>query len=188
MFFSWHKGKKDTELKVPKQYSLTAEDQSSNSISNTKGLIDNLIDSNTCDTLDDKKVQNEYKHNAAVAVNRQDCAFGNLLDAFVEDYKSRSVEKRQMKIKFFNKIICVLKTVILAPMILVGILVLRGKLESASLIITMIGTFVEIIAAFMVLPKIIAEYLFDPKEDENFISLIKNMQDYNTRGHDRFRN
>lgn len=46
------------------------------------------------------------------------------------------------------------------------------------------GSVRESFAAFQILPKLIAEYLFDPKEDEKLLEIIKNMQDYNSHQHD----
>jgi hypothetical protein len=40
---------------------------------------------------------------------------------------------------------------------------------------------IELVSAIIVLPKIIAEYLFNKEEDSNMMQIIKSMQEYNEK-------
>ena len=50
--------------------------------------------------------------------------------------------------------------------------------EIISLVISLIPSLVSVLASFIVIPKTIAEYLFNPKEDIDSIKMIKNLQKY----------
>ena len=51
----------------------------------------------------------------------------------------------------------------------------------------MISVLIELVSAIIVLPKIIAEYLFNKEEDRNMTEIIKSMQNYNEKKHDHFK-
>lgn len=52
-------------------------------------------------------------------------------------------------------------------------------MSDASVITLSLTSLAEIVSAIVVLPKIIAKYLFNKKEDDNKIKIIFDMQAYN---------
>ena len=106
-----------------------------------------------------------------------------MLLSFIDDYKRRSKTKNILKIIFFGIILFILLVLIATPIVLIFII----AIDNIPSIIAIITSIVEAFVAFLVLPKLIAQYLFDPKEDEKLVELIKHMQDYNTHQHDNMK-
>lgn len=59
-------------------------------------------------------------------------------------------------------------------------------ITDTTIISTTITSSVETVSAIVVLPKIIAKYLFNKDEDANKTNIIKGMQDYNVSKKDNF--
>lgn len=58
--------------------------------------------------------------------------------------------------------------------------------EIISLVISLIPSLVSVLASFIVIPKTIAEYLFNPKEDIDSIKMIKNLQIYDMKLYQKY--
>lgn len=67
--------------------------------------------------------------------------------------------------------------IILFPFLLV--IMFRSRVTDVALITLSISSLTETLSAIIILPKIIAKYLFNKKEEENKIQIISNMQLYN---------
>lgn len=67
--------------------------------------------------------------------------------------------------------------IILFPFLLV--IMFRSRVTDVALITLSISSLAETLSAIIILPKIIAKYLFNKKEEENKIQIISNMQLYN---------
>lgn len=67
--------------------------------------------------------------------------------------------------------------IILFPFFLV--IMFRSRVTDVALITLSISSLAETLSAINILPKIIAKYLFNKKEEENKIQIISNMQLYN---------
>lgn len=67
--------------------------------------------------------------------------------------------------------------IILFPFLLV--IMSRSRVTDVALITLTISSLAETLSAIIILPKIIAKYLFNKKEEENKIQIISNMQLYN---------
>ena len=57
----------------------------------------------------------------------------------------------------------------------------RNIITNQSLIVTIIGTLTEILTAIIVLPKIIANYLFNLNEDKEYFNLISDLKSYHEK-------
>lgn len=98
------------------------------------------------------------------------------LNDTVELLKDREREKVKFKNRFFNVIMAVFSLLCISP---VGMLILfRNIITDQSFIITIFGTFIELITAIIVLPKIIANYLFNLDEDKAYFQLISELKIY----------
>lgn len=67
--------------------------------------------------------------------------------------------------------------IILFPFLLV--IMFRSRVTDVALITLSISSLAETLSAIIILPKIIAKYLFNKKEEENKIQIISNIQLYN---------
>ncbi len=125
-------------------------------------------------------IEKEYKKNITTSIKERDSLFNNLISEFTKDYERRAITKNELKKHFFYIIIALLIALVCFPLIFIW----NNSIDDAKSVVVIIGCITESFAAFQILPKLIAEYLFDPKEDEKLLEIIKNMQDYNSHQHD----
>lgn len=59
------------------------------------------------------------------------------------------------------------------------VIMFRSRVTDVALITLSISSLAETLSAIIILPKIIAKYLLNKKEEENKIQIISNMQLYN---------
>ena len=110
-----------------------------------------------------------------------DKKFLSFLDNFVSTQKQKETQKLWLKGFFFACIMLGFFVLIVTPCIIV---IYATDLSEISVIVAMVSVLVELVSAIIVLPKIIAEYLFNKEEDKNMMEIIKSMQNYNERKHD----
>ena len=53
----------------------------------------------------------------------------------------------------------------------------NNEVSTDTLIVTMVNTIISFLSSFIVLPKIIAEYLYNSDEEKDMTELIKNIQE-----------
>lgn len=147
------------------------------------GDINNLLDDTPQGVNNLNDIKRNYKIETTKQIKKRDEHFNSLLLSFIDDYKRRSKTKNILKIIFFGIILFILLVLIATPIVLIFII----AIDNIPSIIAIITSIVEAFVAFLVLPKLIAQYLFDPKEDEKLVELIKHMQDYNTHQHDNMK-
>lgn len=109
---------------------------------------------------------------------RREKLFNQFLENYTNEYKNKSEQKRKLKDIFFVVILSILGIIVVGSMILL-IVLLNLKLNISNIIITLISTSAEIITSLLILPKIIAEYLFDKEEEQHLNEIIGKMQEYN---------
>ncbi|HJA49181.1 MAG TPA: hypothetical protein H9790_07660 [Candidatus Agathobaculum intestinipullorum] len=139
--------------------------------------IDKISDKTLLDEL------NEFNKNNLRTINQRDTAFNDLLNAFIIDFKEKSGLKRSLKQDFYSQIMELLRICFAIPIVIVLSYAAFGSFSDTAFIIAAISSFVELIAAFIILPRIIAKYLFNTKEDSQLIKIIKSMQEYNDHRH-----
>lgn len=113
-----------------------------------------------------------------------DKEFHNFLKNFVHAQDRKENQKIWLKGIFFIVIMLGFFALIITPVI---IILRSGSLSDSSIIVAMISVLIELVSAIIVLPKIIAEYLFNKEEDKNMTEIIKSMQNYNEKKHDHFK-
>lgn len=106
-----------------------------------------------------------------------DDAFLEYLTNFNSNVKKQEKQKLELKKSFFYFIMVYLGGVIFFPYVLVY--TFRTRVTDVTVISLSIASLAEILSAIIVLPKIIAKYLFNKKEDDNKIKIISDMQSYN---------
>lgn len=106
-----------------------------------------------------------------------DRAFLRYLDNFNDDVKFQEELKLELKRDFFYCILVFMGAVIAFPYIMM--FMFRSQITDLSIVALSITSLAETLSAIIVLPKIIAKYLFNKKEDDNKIKIISRMQKYN---------
>ena len=110
-----------------------------------------------------------------------DQEFKRFLHNFVNIEEKKEQQKLNLKDQFFWFIMIGFLALMLTPLIIV---IVGRNMSNASMIVSLITALIELVSAIIVLPKIIAEYLFNKEEDANMIQIIKNMQEYNEKKHE----
>lgn len=112
---------------------------------------------------------------------RFDEEFHCFLSNFVVQQKDKEDLKQLLKKWFFGLIMAGFFALLITPLVIV----LKSKgITTGALVTALLTTLVELVSAIIVLPKIIAEYLFNKEEDKNMMEIIKSMQTYNEKKQD----
>lgn len=121
----------------------------------------------------------KIKEDIARSSLTNDNLFSSLLEVYVDNLKSQSKHKRNLKVWFFVVLMFLLVGVTVVSLIMMSMAISAGNI--ASSISAAVASLVEFSVAFFKLPQIVAEYLFNKSEDDTMASIIKNMQDYNLK-------
>ncbi|MBD5395904.1 MAG: hypothetical protein HDR71_16955 [Lachnospiraceae bacterium] len=115
-------------------------------------------------------------------------SYSRLLDIYVDSVQENIKIKRRHKNFFFNITMGILLIIVIVFILTLFYAVIKlskfDNLNSVSLeailsIITVLApSMTSLIVAFIKIPEIIAEYLFNIQEDNYMNSVIKNIQDY----------
>ena len=132
---------------------------------------------------DEKKViyslETLAKHETSSYI-RFDKEFRKFLKHYVRQQKKKEFQKLVLKGFFFGIIMLGFVILLATPMV---IMLFCAEKSSSVLITSLIASLIELVSAIIVLPKIIAEYLFNKEEDKNMMEIIKYMQRYNEKKH-----
>jgi len=152
-----------------------------------KSFINLIIEAiNNDDQLEN--INNKKPHSVEILKHSKN--YSKLLDIYVDSAKQNIKMKKWFKIIFFIVTMCSL--IIVVILFLVTLLFafksfnkfdnLNGITWEAilSVVTVVIPAISSLIIAFVKIPEIIAQYLFNTKEDENMSLIIKNIQDYDT--------
>lgn len=176
--------------------------------------INEQVDSNAQNTqqseinnADDKSVKTTIENNREPSINIHgfDIDLNYLKEALFATYKdtdlllydklkksfeiileNRENTKMTMKKDFFDRILTLLTIIVLSPIAVIFLFLIYPTNNMLTLVTTIIATFAEVLTAIIILPKVIAEYLFNKKEDKMYFNLIKDLKDYHSSKIDRF--
>ena len=90
--------------------------------------------------------------------------------------ESREILKQKLKIVFFYIIMGLLIILTISPLIIV--FVFCNNSISYAFALSTIASVVELATGIIILPKIIARYLFNREEDNLYFELIRDLKDY----------
>ncbi len=107
--------------------------------------------------------------------DRRDFLYADLLDKYIQSYKSKTAWNKGYKLVFFVISMLVFTAIIAVSLVALYIVAKRDN-HSPSDIATVLSSMVGIVSSIIVLPRIIAEHLFPTNEDGNMIDMVKNMQ------------
>ena len=108
----------------------------------------------------------------------KDQSLSRLLDFSIKNFRTKSIIKNILKIIFFVVVIILLFLLILAPIAIVCVAIIFKNVDFYEILGGIIASFAEMLAAIIILPHIIAKYLFNIEEDKEFIELIKETKKY----------
>ena len=111
-----------------------------------------------------------------------DKLFRSFLEVYIDKYKKGQSEREKFKKGFLVCSLILLFISVVSPIVFCYFLLFRD-VEVISAVAAIVGLLIEIISTIIVLPRTIAEYLFDKDENKQVIDIIKNMQTYNTEKH-----
>lgn len=120
---------------------------------------------------------NEFLSVSRRTTNERDELFNEFLAHYTSSFTAKSEQKILLKNRFFILIMIIFFIIVMIPVL--EIIIFIGQNGTASFIVSIVGSFVELFTAFLVLPKIIAEYLFNKEEDKHMVTIIEKMQTYN---------
>lgn len=133
--------------------------------------------------LSDLEIRYDFNKSNLKSISDRDKEFNTLLHEFVLDFHRKTELKSSLKESFYKCIMILLFAGLLIPVLVLILNGLFGKFTDTAFVIAIISSFVELIVAFLHLPKIIAQYLFNTDEDAQLIDIIKSMQEYNDHRH-----
>ncbi len=110
-----------------------------------------------------------------------DQEFNRFLHNFVDIEEKKENQKLDLKDQFFWFIMIGFFALMLTPLIIV---IAGRNMSNIAMIVSLVTALIELVSAIIVLPKIIAEYLFNKEEDSNMVQIIRNMQEYNEKKHE----
>lgn len=115
-------------------------------------------------------------------------AYVDILSTYKEQINEAVIKKNELKEGFFTliSVIMLLLTILFIGSVILSfslfIIMIKNDYESVSVIVGavtgMITTLSTMILSIFKLPEIVAKYLFNKKEDDHMIEVIKNIQKY----------
>lgn len=154
-------------------------------------MFDKLIDklALAINNINNQPEKNSNKPHS-VEVLKHSKNYTKLLDIYVDSANQNITMKKWFKIIFFIVTMCsLISVVVLFFWTLLYAFNSFSKFDNLngvtmeailSVITIVIPAISSLIVAFIKIPEIIAQYLFNTKEDENMNLIIKNIQDYDT--------
>ncbi len=136
----------------------------------------------------DNSLQRESNKPHSIEILKHSKNYTRLLDIYVNSAKQNITMKKWFKIIFFIVTMCLLVSVVCFFFITLSYafksfnkfdnlndITLEAILSIVTIVVPAISS---LIVAFIKLPEIIAQYLFNAEEDVNMATIIKNIQDY----------
>lgn len=117
-----------------------------------------------------KQIQDQLQRQA----QERDAGFTELVSRFVEHYGDKYLQNKDFKDKFFNRVLLLFTCTLLSPF-LIFFMVAYGAIDGNEVVAAFLSSLGAIITSIVVIPKIIAEYLFSLKEDETIIKIISEL-------------
>lgn len=147
------------------------DDSSAYTSSNNNNIdVENIIN-----TSNNNNRESFLKHEQDFSMN-MDEYFLIFLSNFVKTQNEKEQQKTIFKEQFFWIVMIGFLSLLLTPMILI---ISLKSLSQITAVVSLVTIFFELVSAIIVLPKIIAEYLFNKQEDEKLMQIIESMQKYN---------
>lgn len=116
--------------------------------------------------------------------------YSNLLKVYSEFIDETLSTKKKMKKCFFRFSFCVmvLVTIIMITLFIASLsAIISGDFELNDYILPSASSLVSFLTVFIIIPKVIAEYLFNSGEEDIMKDIVKNIQDYDNSIRDKMK-
>lgn len=120
---------------------------------------------------------------AKKSYNKIDDKLFNFIGNFVVNQNNAAVQKKRLKNIFFWFTMIAFSIIIMTPIICLVVL-MRANIEEYYIVFGAItASLLEVLTTVIVLPKIVAEYLFNKEEENANIKIVELMQKYSDTLH-----
>jgi hypothetical protein len=110
---------------------------------------------------------------ARASYGQLDSHINNFIESFVTQYDKTAKQKHKLKKHFFIIVMTLFTLVILTP---IAVMPFISKLGTSAIIVSVLSIFGEILTSILILPKIVAQYLFNKEEDVATLKIVEIMQ------------
>ena len=122
------------------------------------------------------KGKREFNSREIAAYISNEETFSRLLKNLVRTENIKEAQKKTFKSWFFIIVMFLFAGLFLAPIVL--IILFKSLITDYTIMAAIVASLIELISAIIILPNIIAEYLFNKDEDDNTVKLIELMKSY----------
>lgn len=105
---------------------------------------------------------------------KRDITYTTLLDHFVKSHKDKTKANGIYKAIFFSITMGTYISLIFGAIFIIRLVAIKQS-TNISDIVVILGEVASVLSAVIVLPKIIAQYLFPPNEDSSMIQIVKSL-------------
>lgn len=148
----------------------------------------NLIENNIEDiinSLDDKKLTNDdLTSSDNLHLSKHNEEFSDLLLSYVNNYKaSSSLRLISRKVMFLVSIVVMVLVTLTVIVVVIWscAYVVNSCGDVVAVVPTVVGAVVSLVSVFMVIPQIIANYLYNAEEEKYLSEIIGKIQEYDSR-------
>lgn len=141
-------------------------------------ILEDLINEGTPTRVNDENLENTFMNSVRTDPGyavRNDM-YSALLEMYVHKYDKKEKGKRIYKLVFFVVIMLIFVAVIGLCSFVAVYTIIKNEGITVADAGALIGSVAGIISTIIIIPKIIAEYLFPLNEESNMIDLVKSMQ------------
>lgn len=126
-----------------------------------------------------KEIQEEIS-NARESYQKVDTQIIEFISNFVTNNNKTLVQKHKLKSVFFWVIMATFLVVTITP---IAVVIAVDSKDATPFITGIIASLIQALASIIILPKIVAEYLFNKEEDIASIKIVELMQSYSETVH-----
>lgn len=152
-----------------------------------KEILSDLNVSNfTVEPANDKEEFNESEalfEEAKQSYNKVDDKLLEFIDNFVRNQNAASKQKKSLKQVFFIITMVLFSLIVLTPIIILVVMLCFGVNNYTAIFGTIFASVGEVLTTVIVLPRIVAEYLFNKEEENANIKIVELMQNYSNTIH-----
>lgn len=124
-------------------------------------------------------VESDTEFNAPSPKDKHETSYTEILDAYAENIRETLKKKRLYKTFTFWLSFSLLTGVFVLFVVLLILLILKkpltGIAEWCSIVVPALAAFLTV---FLVIPKVVTEYLFNAEEEKYMSEIIRNIQNY----------
>lgn len=132
--------------------------------------------------LRNNAILNNFRSEHGRIMNEHATEYTELLRAYIANSKSSAKQKKWFKTTFFLVSIAMLVcSFLLFGLISIKLMEKEWKSIDVTALAGLISSLVGLLSLYIVIPEIIARYLFNQKEDEDMTKIVESVQNYDEK-------